>query len=38
MWRGLMGVLVSSKVHNLGFLHQGIIMKQYAMNSQVDVR
>jgi hypothetical protein len=35
---GLMGVLVSSKVQNLGFLCQGIIMKQFAENSQVDAR
>jgi len=37
-WCGLMGVLVISKVHNLGFLYQGIIMKQFVVNSQMDAR
>jgi hypothetical protein len=30
--------LVSSKVHDIGFLYQGVIMKQFVMNSQVDVK
>jgi hypothetical protein len=34
MWCGLMGVLVSSKAHDFGFLYQGIIMTQFVMNSQ----
>jgi hypothetical protein len=38
MWCGLMGVLVSSKVHDIGFLYQGVIMKQFVVNSQVDVK
>jgi hypothetical protein len=38
MWCGLMGVLVNSKVHDLGFLYQGIIMKQFVVNSQVDAK
>jgi len=33
-----MGVLVNSKVHDLGFLYQGIIMKQFVVNSQVDAK